>query len=234
VKAPNYPTATYSDLYEHVEAVVTAAQAGAQSARSNPLLSPEGKRDMMRSMDQRNGWSAALDSVAAELTGRVTAAEAARDKALTPKALAVDATAAELRAARYWNRTRPLLDLEDNAAKLFPAVMQLVETVDDADLATVLEELPAYLQARGVDAGDLVTEALFRRVPAAAEHNRDALHAQTMRNAVFAPMLGYAREVVDAHDGPTVPSGVVLKLGAVEEIEARHLTQRAGRTGAAS
>jgi hypothetical protein len=57
-------------------------------------------------------------------------------------------TAAELRASRYWDRTRRILDNLDSAS-LYGAAQDLLSTADQAELGTLLQEIPAYLQARG-------------------------------------------------------------------------------------
>jgi hypothetical protein len=57
-------------------------------------------------------------------------------------------TAAELRAARYWNRTKGVLDTLDSG-QLLPTAQDLIAKADRTELGTLLQELPAYVQARG-------------------------------------------------------------------------------------
>ena len=57
-------------------------------------------------------------------------------------------TAAELRATRYWDRTLRILDNAD-PGKLPETARNLLRKSDRAEIGTLLQELPAYLQARG-------------------------------------------------------------------------------------
>jgi hypothetical protein len=56
-------------------------------------------------------------------------------------------TAAELRAGRYWDRTKSLLDNAEGSP--FVTAQKLIANADRTELGTLLQELPAYLQARG-------------------------------------------------------------------------------------
>jgi len=55
-------------------------------------------------------------------------------------------TAAELRAGRYWDRTRPLLDNAKEGA--VAKAQNLIAAADREQLGVLLQELPAYLEAR--------------------------------------------------------------------------------------
>lgn len=57
-------------------------------------------------------------------------------------------TPSELRATRYWNRTKGVLDTVDPGQLLYTA-QDLIAKAERAELGTLLQELPAYVQARG-------------------------------------------------------------------------------------
>lgn len=226
IPAPS--TSTYSALYAHIEGILDKARIYSHMSSGSNLLTDEGKRAAMRSHDQRVGWSADLDTIDAELTRRIESAEAARDAALTPTAPAGDETATQVRALRYWSRVRPVLDKMQGGA-LLTEVASRIESADAADVVTLLDELPDYLTTRGITNGarQVIDGAMVRRTPAAAAHDREATFARTMRNAVFAPALGWAREAVASPTGPTTPPPTVQKLGTVERLEARHRAEAA-------
>jgi hypothetical protein len=56
--------------------------------------------------------------------------------------------AAELRASRFWERTRRVLDNTDSA-RLFGCAHKIISTANRQQLGTLLQELPAYLEAHG-------------------------------------------------------------------------------------
>jgi hypothetical protein len=56
-------------------------------------------------------------------------------------------TAAELRATRFWDRTQPLLDNAKEGA--FGRAQKLIANANREELGTLLQELPAYLEALG-------------------------------------------------------------------------------------
>ena len=60
-------------------------------------------------------------------------------------------TAAELRATRYWDRTKPGLDNAKEGA--FGRAQKLIANADREELGVLLQELPAYLEARGLPDG---------------------------------------------------------------------------------
>lgn len=97
-------------------------------------------------------------------------------------------TAAELRAGRQWDRTKPLLDNAKEGA--FARAQKLIASADREQLGVLLQELPAYLEAHGqptdwIDAtvGQAVPEYAraagqlkkARQALTIAEHNATAL-----------------------------------------------------------
>lgn len=61
-------------------------------------------------------------------------------------------TAAELRATRYWNRTKAILDTQPNGPGIMAKGRKFISTATPAELGTLLQELKAYCAARGVSA----------------------------------------------------------------------------------
>ncbi len=91
----------------------------------------------------------AIDTAQANVEARVTQAEAKVEKvraALSPNGDA----AAESRAARFWHRNERLLDAKQDK---FTAAQDLVKSASREELGTLLQELPAYLQANGLETG---------------------------------------------------------------------------------
>lgn len=75
-------------------------------------------------------------------------------------------TAAELRATRYWNRTKAVLDTAKEGA--FGAAQKLLATADREQLGTLLQELPSYLQAHG-QTSDWLDTAVGQLIPEYAQ-----------------------------------------------------------------
>ncbi|MGO8768853.1 hypothetical protein [Mycobacterium sp.] len=71
--------------------------------------------------------------------------------------------AAELRASRYWDRSRRILDSLDSG-KLLGASQELLSTAHRAELATLLTELGPYFTSRG-QATKWIEPAVARIVP---------------------------------------------------------------------
>jgi len=220
---PNLTTASYPDLYAHLEGIVDAIRAHRAQPRGE-FLTEAGHTDMLQRTAANKDWTTDADAIDRELARRITQAAqvgATAQAMLTGRPAGVDDLAAQVRAQRYWTRTKPVLD-KANDADLLGEVMRLVETVADEDLATVLEELPAYLTARGVDAGELIDQALYRRMPHLAEVKQAEDHARTMRTA-FSRMLGFIRELTSDINAPMTTAAVgVLKLAQVRAIDERH------------
>ncbi|MFC9517537.1 hypothetical protein ACFTSD_17570 [Nocardiaceae bacterium NPDC056970] len=220
---PNITTASYPDLYEHLETIAGAVKVAASSARSNPMLTPAGQIDALRAQDTRAGWTADVDAIEAELGRRIDAAAQAK-AAAAPAPLAAGDVAGELRALRFWTRTRPVLDRADSPRS---AVIQMIESCGDADLGTAIEEAPAYLESNGIrDGAKLIDEAVFHRSPAMQAAHADGLHAQTMRNSAFRGLLGHVREML-ATAAPITPNAVVFKLAQVQSMDAERTYYRA-------
>lgn len=59
-------------------------------------------------------------------------------------------TAGELRATRYWNRTKAVLDSIDGNGTLISKARNLIAQAQPQELGTLLQELDAYCTARGI------------------------------------------------------------------------------------
>lgn len=71
-------------------------------------------------------------------------------------------TAAELRATRFWDRTKPLLDNAKEGA--FGRAQKLIANADREQLGVLLQELPSYLEAHG-QATEWIDTAVGQAVP---------------------------------------------------------------------
>jgi hypothetical protein len=93
-------------------------------------------------------------------------------------------TADELRAGRYWDRTKAVLDNQSDQGKLAAAAQQAISNADRAELGTLLQELPSYASARGASSAWL-DPLLARVVPeygAAQQHLVKAKQAKLITN----------------------------------------------------
>jgi hypothetical protein len=89
-------------------------------------------------------------------------------------------TAAELRAGRFWDRTKPLLDNAKEGA--VSRAQKLITTASREELGTLLQELPAYLEARNQPTS-WIESAVSQAVPEygqAVKRNRLAQKALTI------------------------------------------------------
>jgi hypothetical protein len=72
-------------------------------------------------------------------------------------------TAGELRASRSWDRLRRSLDSVADG-KVALTVKRAIETAGDAERGVLLQELPSYVESRGVPS-DFIEETVTRVVP---------------------------------------------------------------------
>jgi hypothetical protein len=89
-------------------------------------------------------------------------------------------TAAELRAGRFWDRTKPLLDNAKEGA--VSRAQKLITTASREELGTLLQELPAYLEAHNQPTS-WIESAVSQVVPEygqAVKRNRLAQKALTI------------------------------------------------------
>jgi hypothetical protein len=104
----------------------------------------------------------AVDAAVTQVQVRADTAAALVDKIRKDLSPRGGDTESEIRATRYWNRAKALLD--SSKAGPVGAAQNLITSADRADLGVLLEELPAYLQARGTST-DWIDEALAQAVP---------------------------------------------------------------------
>lgn len=90
-------------------------------------------------------------------------------------------TAAELRATRYWTRTKGLLDSLNDGSVLTTKAQSLVTTASPEALSTLVEELPDYLASRGA-VSDWLDAALSNSVPELADALANASLASKARD----------------------------------------------------
>ena len=109
--------------------------------------------------------AAAVDAAVAKVRDRADAASKQVEKIRKDLSPFGD-TAAELRAARYWDRTKPLLDNAKEGA--FGRAQKLIASANREELGTLLQELPAYLEALGHPT-DWIDTAVGQVVPEFAQ-----------------------------------------------------------------
>jgi hypothetical protein len=92
-------------------------------------------------------------------------------------------TAAELRATRAWDRHRRTLDTQDSG-KVPSVVMRTIETAPPAERAVLLQELPGYLESRGMptEIVDATAERVIPELAAAKAELRAAEREQQIIN----------------------------------------------------
>jgi hypothetical protein len=84
-------------------------------------------------------------------------------------------TAAELRATRFWNRTKDVLDSAKEGA--FGKAQQLIASADREQLGVLLQELPSYLEAHG-HTSEWLDTAVGQAVPEYAQATKQHQKAQ--------------------------------------------------------
>ncbi|MGY4646523.1 hypothetical protein [Mycobacterium sp. URHB0021] len=107
----------------------------------------------------------AVDTALANVRARADQAAAQVDRiraGLSPNG----DVAAELRAGRYWDRTKAVLDSAKEGA--FGKAQKLIADADGEQLGTLLQELPAYLAAHG-HPSDWIDTAVGQVVPEYAQ-----------------------------------------------------------------
>jgi hypothetical protein len=114
--------------------------------RHRDHYSPDGFRAQVAEFANTDA-AAAVDAAVSQVRERADEAATQVDKLRRSLSSHSDAVA-EMRAGRYWVRTQRILDNTGNA-KLFGVAQNLITEADRAELAVLLEELPAYCESRG-------------------------------------------------------------------------------------
>jgi hypothetical protein len=136
-------------------------------------LTPEGKRAAIAEFANSEAAQAVDTATAAVKAQRDYAAQQveAIHKALVSQ---VD-TAQEIRNGRAWQRARAKLDVAAKDGKLAAVAQKGIQRAERGERSVIVEMLPDYLEAQGVDAG-FVDTALAAAVPEYGAA-RDALGA---------------------------------------------------------
>ncbi|MBV6763054.1 hypothetical protein [Rhodococcus opacus] len=222
--ATNLRTLRYSGLYIEAETVVDGAKKDAENVRTDQNLSITGRVARLAALDKEHGWTAKLDAITEELARRTDEAETAvatvhANVTVRGGDNAAEILLGELRAGRYWARTKIELDAEAGANRA-GLVARLIADAPAADLATLLEELPTYLRVQGIDVD--VDTLVARRFPELAKANAAARWARTFQVNAVAPVVAYAREVVASVNTPQRASGAaVMPFALVLSMEER-------------
>jgi len=146
----NPPTST-ADRSVVEQAHTTMTRAKAQFERhlrgiERSRYSAEGLRSEISSFASTDD-ARAVDQAVDQVRQRRDQAQAEVDQ--IRRGLSPDGdVAAELRASRYWDRSRRILDNLDSG-KLLGAAQELLSTADRSELATLLTELGPYFTSRG-------------------------------------------------------------------------------------
>ncbi|MEZ0363417.1 hypothetical protein ACAG26_06890 [Mycobacterium sp. pUA109] len=124
---------------------------GLRAAAADPKYTSDNVREHIAAFADTEAGRAVTRSVE---TVRATAeaAQLAAQRALGRIVGQEGDTAAELRNSRFWARTERLLDAIDNGAYL-GKVSDLVRNANPNELGVLAQELPAYLESKGADAG---------------------------------------------------------------------------------
>jgi hypothetical protein len=161
---------------------VNAALAEHRATAMDPKLTEQAQREKLAEFGQSE-YAKALpvyDNVVDEWVAQKQAKYDETFKALTP----VGDTAAELRAQRTWDREKGKLDGLSTEGERSAAVRSAIEKCDDpATLAVLIEEGPAYLQAKGVD-DSWLPGVIAEKVPALAEAKTTLNRAQNVATAL--------------------------------------------------
>ena len=231
----NLTTASYPALYAHLDGLIESIRVFRGNSRS-PLLTPEGLDEMLRTKAGQVGWTADIDAIDGELTRRIEAAVTGAAALRASLGRSGDELAAQIRAQRYWARTKAVLDTY-TTGELLGKAPGIVSSVAAEDLPTLLEELPTYLDARkasrltsDVMAG--IEAAVHGRFPELSRFEQAENQARTMAQSVFAPMLRHLRELTTRYEATLAPAYRIFSTAQVEAIHARHEAQAHRTTGA--
>ncbi|PPJ02589.1 hypothetical protein C5E51_29805 [Nocardia nova] len=124
--------------------------------------SPDGLRKEIARFSETDAGRA-IDAAVSLANNRYTAAESNVDAVLA--ALSPDGdTAAELRATRYWDRTRRILDNTRDDA-LPGKADELITAARGPELGTLLQELVPYIQSRKIAGEVSVMASLYAKSP---------------------------------------------------------------------
>ena len=165
---------------------VNTALAEHRAASHDPRLTERAQRDKLAEF--ADGEHAKVLPVCAQaVDGLVAEKQAAYDDAVKNLVPEWD-TAGELRAGRCWQRERAKLEALSSEGERVTAARTAIEKCDDrATLAVLVEELPAFLEAKGVDTSTWFPEVIAAKAPEVGAAKR-ALHnasqqATTLRQA---------------------------------------------------
>jgi hypothetical protein len=178
---PPRPNTVARQIFDGITKV-NAALAEHRAASLDPRLTEQAQREKLAEFGQSE-YAKALpvyDTIADELVAQKKAVYDETFKSLTPRG----DTAAELRAQRTWDRERAKLDALATEGERASTVRSAIEKCSDpATLAVLIEEAPAYLQAKGVD-DSWLPGVIAEKVPALAEAKTTLNRAQNTATAL--------------------------------------------------
>lgn len=139
-------------------------------------------REIARFADTDAGRS--IDAAVTLATDRRDAAKAAIDGVLAELSPDGD-TAAELRATRYWDRTRRVLaNVKDSG--LILAAEKLIDGAKPDQLGTLIQELGPYMESRGVPSDAALKVVFYRKLPEYRAAHEALIQAEKARTVIEA------------------------------------------------
>ncbi|MGV0607373.1 hypothetical protein [Mycolicibacterium sp. XJ1904] len=179
-----YTQATYAAPPPRLEGTV-AEQAHQAAEHAQAMLprfleridetkfSPEGLQDVYGQYEKTDAYKGFEKSVESVRNRRDQAA--ARVEHIRRELSPAGDVAAELRASRYWNQTKALLDTAKEGA--FGRAQKLLANADRTELGVLLQELPSYLEAKG-HAADWIDDTVAHIVPEYGKAKRQLVNAE--------------------------------------------------------
>ncbi|CAN5348930.1 hypothetical protein BH09ACT8_BH09ACT8_30890 [soil metagenome] len=166
------PVAAADAAIKHADAAFADHVA---STPADGSLSPLGVKSYIGQFANSPAYKAVGEAVQ-KVTDAADAADANVDSVRAGLSTEGDA-AAELRNTRYWNRTERSLDSVRDGSQLSTAAQALVKDATPDELGVLLQELPSYLQSKGVPSNWLEA-ATANVVPELAAAKADAALAR--------------------------------------------------------
>lgn len=132
-----------------------------------------------------------IDTIERQIAERVAAKKRAREQ--IRKSLVKEGdTAAEIRASRKWEADRNLLEAQGGSLE---TGRKLLEDADPAELSVLLEQLPKYYAAQGIDASGVINAVLPQKCPALAEADADLRLAERRAAVVTTDAAGLRADI---------------------------------------
>jgi hypothetical protein len=166
--------ADVTDAYHAQLSALKAHQAHVENVRGNQDLTDQGRMNALAAFASTPA-AQAVDVAHNAMQQRAAEAKANVDAVRNSLTQPGDA-AQEARNSRAWDRAKRVLDNADDG-KVGLVARQLISSADRPTLGVLHEELPSYLESRGVEA-DWLPTAFEQAVPELSAAQSDANQAQ--------------------------------------------------------